>query len=99
MPFAQLRHGLHFLILALRQHLCRFHGTQKVAAVDRVKPVVRRIERHCQCLRPTDLIERYVGMSLNAFFDVPVGFPVADDADAGTDRFGKVMHINARVRI
>jgi hypothetical protein len=91
-PLAQLRQPLHILVLALRQRLSRLQRPRQIAAVDRGKRLVRRIEGHRQRLRPTHRVERDIGVALDALLHVPVGFAVADNADAGTDRSGNAGH-------
>ncbi|MCK7496291.1 MAG: hypothetical protein MZW92_39235 [Comamonadaceae bacterium] len=59
-----------------------------------MKPLMRRIERHRQRLRPPGLVERNIGMPLDALLHIPIGFTVANDADTGRHRLGNMFHIN-----
>jgi len=82
-PFAQLRQDFDFEAAPLGEHVGGVACAQQVAAVDGVEVVVRGVERHRQRLGAAGLVERDVDLALDAFFDVPVGFAVADEADAG----------------
>jgi len=83
MPFAQLRQDFDVEATPCSEHLGGVARAHQVAAVDGVEVMVRGVERHRQRLGAAGLVERDVGLALDALVDVPVGFAVADEADAG----------------
>ncbi len=83
MTFAQLRHRFDFKPAPCRHHLCGRIGTAEVAAIDGVKIIMGGVKGHRQRLTAAGLIERYVGLTLNAFCDIPVGLTMANEADSG----------------
>ena len=92
MPFAQWRQDFHIKAAPCGEHVGGVACTHQVAAVDGVEVMVRGAERHRQCLGAAGFVERDVDLALNAFFDVPVGFAVTDEADAcGHDGKGGML--------
>ena len=78
MTLAQFWQGLYLEIAARGQHLRGFVRAYQVTAVDRTEVVMCRVEGHRQCLLVAGVVERNVGLSLNALADIPVSFAVAD---------------------
>jgi hypothetical protein len=91
MSFAQLRQDFNFKAAPCCKHVGGVACTHQVAAVDGREVVVRGVERHRQGLGAASLVERDVDLALYALVDVPVGFAVADKADARGHDGGSVM--------
>ena len=83
MALAQLRQRLHLQPAPRRQHLRRLVRAREIAAVDRVKFMMRRAESHRQRLAHAGLVQRDIGLALDAPVHVPVGLAMADKTDAG----------------
>lgn len=79
---AQQRCGVHVEAAPGGQALRGFHGALQVAAADGRECVLRRVGSHHAGLVAAMLIERDVGLSLDAFLGIPGGLAVADEADA-----------------
>lgn len=62
-------------------------GAAQVAAVNGVERVMRGVAGHSHRLGLASCIEGNVRLSLNSLFDIPIGFAVADEANAGGGHF------------
>ena len=60
----------------------RLAGATQVAAINGGKVVMPRVRRHRERLRLAGVIKGNVDLALDAFFNIPVGFTVADNAEA-----------------
>jgi hypothetical protein len=107
MPSARLcvGHALKAAVMALAQRRLRHHrltarhgdapgsdpGAGKIRTVDRIDAHVFQRLRRGVGLQQAVIVERNVELTLDASIDVPGGFAVANEAEAGRGRHGRSL--------